>query len=408
MLVVVDCKSSGVSLAHVLNERGVPWCHVYDYDRDSAPALPPATATIPHHDLDTSLRQLRDLGATAVVPGSEQGVALANEIAHALGLPHNDPELAPARRDKFHMARAVRDYGVPAARTERVHDRAELDRALQDWEGFPLVVKPATSAGSEGVRIVDTAQQAREAFDAVDGAINRMDLRNDGVIVQEYLDGTMYVVNTISADGVHMVTGVYEKRIDQIDGNPVCRHLLLRKDLGDFEESAIKYTFSCLEALGFQNGAAHTEIMRTSNGPRLVEVNSRLMGPAMPSDTFVSVFGYSQATKLVERYADEEAFLHEIEAPYAPRQSFAQAQLHTRRPGTIHALPGLDRIRRLPGFHGFSHPPRVGNEIKNPLLTTGDNGVCYFSHEDEDVVRDSLEQLHRWEDDDLVFDVVTR
>ena len=405
MLVLVDCKSSGVSLGNVLNERGVPWCHVYDYDRASAPALPPAAATIPHHDLETSLRQLRDLGATAVVPGSEQGVALANEIGHALELPHNDPELAPARRDKFHMVRAVRAQGVPAARTELVHDRAELDRALQDWESFPIVVKPATSAGSEGVRIVQTQQRAVDAFEAVAGGVNRMNVRNDGVVLQEFLDGTMYVVNTVSAGGAHKVSDVYEKRIDEVAGNPVCRHLLLRRDLGDFEESAIKYTFGCLDALGFENGAAHTEIMRTASGPRLVEVNSRLMGPAMPSDTFVPSLGHSQATELAERYADEAGFRRGMDSPYAPCRSFAQAQLHLRDAGTIRAVPGLDRIRRLPGFLGFSHTPRAGNEIKDPLLTTGDNGVCYFSHEDEDVVRNSLEQLHRWEDDDLVFDV---
>ncbi len=405
MLVLVDCKSSGVSLGNVLNERGVPWCHVYDYDRDSASALPPAAATIPHHGLDTTLRELRDRGATAVVPGSENGVALANELSHGLGLPHNEPELAPARRDKFQMARAVRAHGVPAARTELVRDRAELERTLQDWRGFPLVVKPATSAGSEGVRIVRTRQQALDAFDAVDGAINRMNLRNDGVVVQEYLDGTMYIVNTVSADGVHKVSEVYEKRIDRMAGNPVCRHILLRQELDDFEESAIKYTFSCLDALGFHNGAAHTEIMRTTDGPRLVEVNSRLMGPAMPSDTFVPSLGYSQATELVERYVDEAGFLRGVDAPYAPCRSFAQAQLHPRSTGTIRAVPGLDRIRRLPGFLGFSHAPRAGNEIEDPFLTTGDNGVCYFSHEEEDVVRDSLAQLHRWEDDDLVFDV---
>lgn len=236
MLVLVNCKSSGVSLGNVLNERGVPWCHVYDYDRDGAPEPPPAAATIPHQDLGTTLRQLREHGATAVVPGSENGVALANEIGHALGLPHNEPELAAARRDKFYMVRAVRSRGVPAARTELVHDHAELERALQDWPGFPLVIKPATSAGSEGVRIVHTRQEAYDAFDAVDGATNRMNLRNDGVVVQEYLDGAMYIVNTVSAEGAHKVSEVYEKRIEQMAGNPVCRHILLRQQLDDFEE----------------------------------------------------------------------------------------------------------------------------------------------------------------------------
>lgn len=405
MIVLVNCRSSGVSLGNILNEQGIAWCHMYDYECNSTSNPPSAMESVQYQDVGTAVEYLQNRDVTAVIPGSENGVAPANEIAAGLGLPHNDATLATARRDKYEMIRAVRAQGVPAARTELVHTRSELIRTLESWDRFPLVIKPATSAGSEGVRFVQDAEESLNAFDGLDGAVNRMNLRNDGIVVQEHLDGTLYIVNTVSRDGIHMVTDVYEKRIDAIEGNPVCRHLLLRRHLDDFDESAIKYTSSCLDALGFHNGAAHTEIMRTEEGPRLVEVNSRLMGPAMPSDTFVPSLGYSQATKLVERYTDESSFLRGLDAPYRPRRSFAQAQLHPRKSGTIRAVPGLDRIRRLPGFVGFGRTPRAGDEITNPLLTTADNGICYFSHEDADVVRDSLNQLHDWEDDDLVFDV---
>ncbi|MGW4446821.1 ATP-grasp domain-containing protein [Streptomyces sp. NPDC004682] len=405
MIVIVNIKSSGASFAEILRHRAVPWVDVHEPSAVESGHVSGAAYIIEHSALPQTVERLRGLGVTAVLPGSEGGVTLANEIATSLGLAHNEPELAAARRDKFRMAQAVEAYGIPGPRTRLVHSAQELDALLADWPGYPVVVKPGSSAGSDGITLADSVEEARAAFKVLHGTVNRMRLRNDGVVVQEYLEGTLHIVNTVSANGVHVVTDVYEKRIDEIDGRPVCRHLLLRKELGDFEEAAVKYTFGCLDALGFHNGAAHTELMRTADGPRLVEVNSRLMGPAMPSDVFVPALGYSQATVLLDRYLDEPAFLGRVDSRYAPRRHFAQAQLRTMRQGVIRSMPGLDAIRRLPGFLAFGRLPAIGNRIEDPLLTTAANGICYFAHDSEEVLRTSLDELHQLEDAEAVFDL---
>ncbi|GAB2715409.1 ATP-grasp domain-containing protein [Kitasatospora kifunensis] len=406
MIVIVNVRSSGESLAEILGQRGLRWVNLHEETSSESRAVPGAEQVIVHHDLAESVERLRSLSIDAVLPGSESGVTLANELAAALGLAHNAPELAAARRDKLLMAQAVEAYGLPGPRTRIVHTAEELDSLLAEWDSYPVVVKPASSAGSDGIAIAYSADLARAAFETLHGTVNRMHVRNDGVVVQEYLKGTLFIVNTVSANGVHVVTDVYEKRIDELDGRPVCRHLLLRKELDDFEESAVKYTFQCLDALGLRNGAAHTELMKTESGPRLVEVNSRLMGPAMPSDVFVPSLGYSQATMLLDRYLNESGFLRQVDSPYAPQRYLAQAQLRTSRSGVIRAMPGLDAIRALPGFLAFGKLPTPGRQIADPLLTTAANGICYFSHQDEAVLRASLDQLHQLEDAEAVFDLV--
>ncbi|WP_052230103.1 ATP-grasp domain-containing protein [Streptomyces sp. CT34] len=385
----------------------MPWISLYDPQAVTAPASSGAEEVIAHTTVADTLDRLRPAGVTAVVPGSEAGVLLANEIAAGLGVAHNDVRSAAARRDKYLMARAVLDHGLPGAETALVHTREELADTLQQWtDAFPVVLKPGASSGSEGVKIVSTLDDALAAFESLNGTVNRLSVLNEGVVVQQYLDGTLYVVNTVSSNGAHVVTDVYEKRIDELNGSPVCRHLLLRRDLGDFEEAAGKYTMQCLDALGFRNGAAHTEVMRTEDGPRLVEVNSRLMGPSMPSDVFVPALGYSQATVLAERYTDEPGFFRRIDSRYAPRRFFAQAQLRVHQRGRVRALPGVSAIRRLPGFLAFRKLPVPGHVVTDPLLTTAENGICYFAHESEEVLRDSLDQLHVLEDEGKVFDVV--
>ena len=42
------------------------------------------------------------------------------------------------------------------------------------------------------------------------------------------------------------------------------------------------YAFSCLDAVGFDFGAAHIEMMITSDGPQLIEINPRLVSAKIP------------------------------------------------------------------------------------------------------------------------------
>merc|ERR1711988_1318460 len=47
---------------------------------------------------------------------------------------------------------------------------------------------------------------------------------------------------------------------------------------GEKQDELVNYVFSVLDAVGLQNGPCHTEIMFTSRGPILVEVNARMHG----------------------------------------------------------------------------------------------------------------------------------
>ena len=79
---------------------------------------------------------------------------------------------------------------------------------------FVVVVKPIESGGSDGVHKCDNLDQVKAAFDNVNGAINALGMVNEGILVQEFLDGSEYVIDSVSRDGVHKVVAVwvYEKR----------------------------------------------------------------------------------------------------------------------------------------------------------------------------------------------------
>merc|ERR1711877_5975 len=114
----------------------------------------------------------------------------------------------------------------------------------------------------------------------------------------------------------------------------------------------IAYTRGCLDALRITNGATHTEVMMTSDGPCLVEVNSRCHGAAgawMPLAHALT--GYTQVDACVDAFLDVNAFDRLPDVPPSPFFASGQVVLTVSfHEGLITAAPGFQQIRALRSF----------------------------------------------------------
>src|SRR5262249_16699293 len=148
----------------------------------------------------------------------------ADELTELLGLPGQDHRKRTARRDKARMIAELAAAGIPHARTATVTSRDELIKVLDEWDSYPVVIKPPTSAGTDGCAVCTDRDRALAAFAATAGARNLMGQTNHEILVQEWLNGRQYIVNTVSQAGRHLLTELYAERIDRIAGVPVLRH----------------------------------------------------------------------------------------------------------------------------------------------------------------------------------------
>ena len=60
--------------------------------------------------------------------------------------------------------------------------------------------------------------EVKRGFDKINGAINGLGVVNEGVLVQEFLVGKEYVVDSVSRDGRHKVTAIWEYDKREING----------------------------------------------------------------------------------------------------------------------------------------------------------------------------------------------
>jgi len=225
-------------------------------------------------DVQALAEELRHYAPEYLIPGAESGVELCDQLIEIL-VPGtgNVPELASARRDKWEMAQALAAAGVPRLRQFRTADPADAEKWLKenDLLGRRLVIKPPKSAAGDEVYVVFSGGDWRERFDRVLGRTNKMGLTNDAVLIQEYAEGTEYLVDTYSVDGKHALVDVCRyTKVGRGDKIGIYRRIdFLAED--DPEVQALwPYTQQVLDAVGIRIGCGHVEEMMTADGPRLI------------------------------------------------------------------------------------------------------------------------------------------
>lgn len=350
-IVIVDPLSSGTELAPTFKARGIPAIAVTLKTEEwpefgSKMQVSDFVAVIPDQPGIEDI--IRKYDPIAIVPGTEEGIPLAERLTELL-TPHlsNDPKKSTNRLHKSLMQQALVDSGVPALKT--LHTSSEIDAqkwiSENDLANSPLILKPAMSSGSEMVFHISPNEDWQKAFrriltepSAVTGK------RNDTVVIQEQAIGTEYAVGTISAGGKHYLAHLIKyNKTSSGDRKTVYDHVEFvpydKGILGDLFE----YTQKALDALGVRWGATHTEIMLTKNGPRLIESSARMIGGPVVGFARAAT-GSSQADKLVEIYIDGDV----KNKDYVFKKTVVPVFLKAVNQGTVSNVEVFNNAAELP------------------------------------------------------------
>lgn len=352
-IVIVDPRSSGTELAPAFKARGIPAIAITfpsnksDHrgfgtevqNSDFAEVIPNQP------DLAEVLRKYNPL---AIIPGADAGVPLADSLSAAL-TPDlaNDPKRTLHRTHKAHMQDALAEAGVPYLKTLNSDSESAVTAWLHenDLVDTPLIVKPPISAGSDKVFHIPAGADWKKAFHHVLSEPSFLTGKiNETVVVQEQVLGTEFAVGTVSANGQHYPVHLirYTKASTE-DRKTVYDHV----EFLDFNQEAygvlFEYTKQVLEALGIRWGAAHTEVMLTAKGPRLIETGARMLGG--PTVGFArEATGSSQADKLVEIYADGDV----ADKKFVFKKTVMPVFLRSPAAGTLSNTEALEGVYKLP------------------------------------------------------------
>ncbi len=376
--VVVDAYYNASSLPPAFARRGVDVVHLQSTPEPIESWTPPDpaayTANLVHADEESTLRLLAAYDPVCVIAGQEPGVPLADRLSERMGLPTNGSRLSRARRDKYAMAETLRAAGVRAVEQFKSDAVEPVAGWVAERGAFPVVVKPLSSCNTDGVVVCFTMAEVRRAARAVLDSRDAFGLPNTEVLVQAYLDGDEYIVDTVSRDGRHFVSSVWRYEKNLVNGkNLYDKDILVPPDVSPAPE-LIGYVRTALDALGIRHGAAHSEVKMTSAGPTLVETGARLSGGMLPGLHDVCL-GQNQADVLALAYADPDEFLARYaDRTYRPRRPAMGYTVATSVDGVVRAIDeeAVARINALPTVHRTVLNVAPGQRIR----PTVDLGTC--------------------------------
>jgi len=412
-VVVVDPMSTGAVLAYEFMKR-MPCIRVLS--RDFPPAI--ANCVLPGLKLDwaADIRHNGDIRETvealhstgyhivSSVAGCETGVEFNDELAQLLDVPHNDPQFSLCRRNKYEMVERIRECGIRAMRQLKASEWSQVEAFLRQQEGsgipfFPAVIKPVQSSGTDGVYLCASRDELQRRFHELVGHENMLGEVNEAVVVQEYLRGREYVVDTVTHNGHHKVVALwcYDKR----PANGVHFVYFGLKLISADEEPAqvlINYTKSVLDALHISEGPGHCEVILTDNGPVMVEVGARPHGGEgawLPIPN--RCLGYNMCSVMVDAVMDEQAWNDIPDVPLLTTHFGAELCFVSFTEGRIKAIRHLPEVTSMKSYlsHTLWNDLSVGSALSRTVdLMSVPGSVMFVSEGKEQLDRD-MKRFHQ-------------
>jgi len=286
------------------------------------------------------LKSVRTLHASdpvdAVLCLVDTRVVEAAEVARALGLPFLNPDSARLLRDKHAVRQRLAAAGLPQPAFAAAATPAQLFTEARRL-GLPLVVKPVDGHASQCVLALTSELDLDPQLGPLTDLLPlRLDYgqgarAREQLLLERQMSGPLLACDTISAAGQHVLLGVHDKTMCEPPSFAV-RGCSFHPDHPQ-RDVVRELAFAALDAVGFDHGAAHIEIMLTPEGPRVVEINPRLVGARLHRLVDAALGGSVQAALIALHggAAMDAVLAQALGRPVAPK----------RRTTAEAALPGL-------------------------------------------------------------------
>lgn len=293
-------------------------------------------------------------------------------IAARLNLPYMSVDTAVLLRNKYEVRRRLQTLGIPQPDFLFAQNNAEILAAM-DQLGTPVLMKPADGFGSQHILVMHTPEELAayrgllSEYLPLGGGYGCGARASGQQIIERFMHGRVVGCDTLSINGHHQLLGINEKHFYAPPFFAV-RGSIFPSTRFDTKQ-ILEYLFSALDAVDYAHGISHTEIMITSEGPRLVEINGRLVGAGIGK---LLSFAYNRS--IYEVVID----LHLGDAltlPAVPPYFAATRWVSAPRQGTLKAINFPERSAALVSVQSFYEP---GDTVYMPVHN-GARLVCVMA-----------------------------
>lgn len=236
----------------------------------------------------------------AIISCIEQFSVNIAKYAHSMGIAPSPVEAYDILRDKSHMKAVWKEKNVSTSKWCSANSFNEIDK---DMLNYPVIVKPSHGAASAGVKIVfsddELKKQIRQILRFNISTLNSEHASKSGFLVEEYIDGEEFSVDTIWFKGKPILNGIMSKGVPQGPSFPDKLYLTDPFLPIDLKNELLEVSHKAVLSSGVSSGATHTEIRIKNNKGYVIESALRPGAGGFLYSIFEKCYGVSFYKALV-------------------------------------------------------------------------------------------------------------
>jgi biotin carboxylase len=275
-------------------------------------------------------------------------------VARELNLVGVNEDTALKATNKALMRQCLKDHDVPVPKFFRVKDYEDYLSATQHFK-VKFIVKPSDNSGSRGVFMVDDYNDK----DSIDYAYeySKKYSRSGEIVVEEFMGGPEVSVETLSVHGEVHIIAITDKLTTGAPRFVEMGHSQPTYLSNEIKEQIELVAAAAVKAIGIDNGPSHTEIIVTTEGPKIVELGARLGGDNITTHLVPLSTGVDMVKCCIEVALGVEP---DLERKFNRASAIRYFETTS---GRIIAIDGVDEANQNKGVKEITFTKKIGDEV---------------------------------------------
>ena len=310
---------------------------------------------------------------------SDIAVPMVAYVSQEMGLPGIGTDKASLFTNKYLMREFEKMNGFKQPKYKLCQKYEDAQEFLE--EVSKAIIKPLNSQSSRGVFIVEKGQDFNEKFESSKGYTNGQ----DGLIIEEYIEGTEFTVDGIKIGQKHHVLAISEKKHFKHNRSVASQLYFSNKnDRVDYEKLSLLNT-NLVTAMNLPFGLTHAEYKYSNGNFYLIEIAARGGGTLISSD-IVPIMSGIDSNELIVRYMLGE----DVDFPEKKKENVVAILKFLELPsGKVKTISGKEDIEKMNNVVKIHLSFKEGDEIKSATDDSTRVGF-YIAYADSDL---ELEEL---------------
>jgi len=306
----------------------------------------------------------------------EKPMRLMAKLAQEMGYIFHTPEIVEKSLNKDLMKTAFMEQQVACAKGVVFRKGEKISESKIEEFSFPLIIKPVDAFSSRGVMKVFSFDELKSSEEET-----RSYSAESTILVEEFLEGREFSVESITYNGQTTIIQVTEKFITPYPNTVEMAHLQPARLTSEEKREIEELVKKAILAIGIDNSASHAEVMLTKNGPYMIEIGARLGGDFIASHLTKASTGVSMDKAAIQVALGLEPILIPAKKKWAMIKYVAFEEGKK-----IHKICPISDISQNEGFV-FAHFSLKEGDIVKRINSSADRAACIlFESKDLDTL----------------------